>query len=146
MELDGYASVGDIYGDEEEVDIYNFHLALEFYDAVVCEDFDSIGETLNDPYYWHEHMSETKDHIIYDGEASQSIIDNLDNMVNGTIITTKNRTFIEAAYAHGWTELAGWLLSELPESTRGRIMGKICHQKTKKKKRTSVNRRTPKET
>ena len=141
----GYAKFGEIDGTEEEVDNFNFFQALDYYGAVVSEEFELIGEDLSEPYYWNEFMSETRDHILYDGEAEQDVIDNLDNMVNGTIITIKNRTFIAAAREHGWTQLADELSESLQESNKGKPKEedapKALGKRRKKKKASNKTQR-----
>lgn len=108
-ELGGFAqNPEDIDGTEEDLRIFNHCLAYDYYAAVVGEDFDSLGECLNDGSAWRDLMNEVTFWLL-DAETDVDIKDNLNNLYYGTIITYKNRTFIEACRSHGWNDLAIYL-------------------------------------
>ena len=106
-ELGGFAESPDVIdGDEDDFNAFNYCLACEYYNAVLGEDFESLGSALNDERTWEDTMSTVISWLNYDGEIGKDIEDNLDKIYDGSIITYKNRTFIEAAREHGWTKLA----------------------------------------
>lgn len=88
MELGGFAEFEeDIDGD---FNAFNYCLAEEYWAAIVEEDFEALGEMSNDLIdnivYW----------LNYDGEIGKNNLDDIKGIDNGSIITIKSRTFIEA--------------------------------------------------
>lgn len=88
MELGEFAEFEkDIDGD---FNAFNYCLAEEYLYAIAEEEFSSLGEMSNDLIdkivYW----------LNYNGEIGKNNLDNIKGIDNGSIITIKNRTFIEA--------------------------------------------------
>ena len=105
-ELGGFAERPSVIdGPIEEFYAFNFCLAEDYYNAVLGERFGQLGECMNNSYTWYDIMEKVCDWLNYDGEIGKNFEKDFDGLVNGTIITRKNRTFIEAAYEHGWYEL-----------------------------------------
>ena len=114
FELDGFAQYPeDIDGTLEDLNAYNYCLALDYYCAIKAEDFDSLGEVLNDEYAYHEIINRVCDWLNYNSIIGKNYEKYFDKLYGGTIITYKKRTFIEACYEHGWTNLADSLSSRL---------------------------------
>ena len=109
-ELGGFAETPEaIDGTEEDLEIFNYWLAYDYYGAVVSEDFEALGDDLNDGYAWDSVMNGVL-FWLNDTERTEKFIrDELDSMCNGTIMTFNKRTFIEACEEHGWIELASYL-------------------------------------
>lgn len=106
IELGGFAESPDaIDGTEEEFNAFNYCLAEDYYDAVLGEDFEGLGEVLNDGLAWCDLMHTVCDWLNYDGVIGESLKDNFTKLCDGTITTCKHRTFIEAAREHGWHQL-----------------------------------------
>ena len=113
IELGGFAEWPEVIdGTEEEFEAYNYCLANEYYDAVLGEDFESLGEVLNNGYVWHQIMRDVCNWLNYDGEIGKDLKENFKLLYNGTIITCNNMPFIIAAYEHGWTKLVEDLTRE----------------------------------
>ena len=113
IELGGFAEWPEVIdGTEEEFEAYNYCLANEYYDAVLGEDFESLGEVLNNGYVWHQIMGDVCNWLNFDGEIGKNLKENFNLLYNGTIITCNNRPFIIAAYEHGWTKLVEDLTRE----------------------------------
>lgn len=107
IELGGFAENPEaIDGTEEDFNAFNFCLACDYYNAVLGEDFESLGECLSDERVWTDLMTDVAEWLNYDFEIGKGKEEEYKKLVDGTIITYKNRTFIEACYEHGWTELA----------------------------------------
>ena len=106
LELGGFAeSLDAIDGDEEDFNAFNFCLAYDYYCAVVGEDFESLGEDLNDLFNWRNLMHTVYEWLTYDPEIDE--FKNVsDGLYNGTILTCNKRTFIDACIEHGWLSLA----------------------------------------
>lgn len=98
MELGGFAEF------EEDIDgnfnAFNYCLAGEYRAAIVEEDFELLGYISNDLIdeitYW----------LNYDGEIGKNDLDAIKGIDNGSIVTVKNRTFIEAITACHQYQLA----------------------------------------
>ena len=119
IELGGFAETPEVIdGTEEDFNAFNWCLACDYYEAVVGEDFDSLGEVLNDVYNWHTLMYDVCTWMNYDGERGKNMKDELLKLYNGTILTYNNRTFIEAAREHGWFNLAYGLVKDLEEKEK----------------------------
>ena len=113
FELDGFLErPEEIDGSIEEFNAYNWCLANDYYIAVLNEDFDKLGDSLNNLFDWHYIMNNVCRWLNYDGEIGKDIKDDFAMLHNGTIQTYNNRTFIEAALEHGWDDLANNLINE----------------------------------
>ena len=78
IELGGFADEPeDIEGTEEELRIFNWCLAHEYYSAVVGEDFESLGEVLDDVSYWHDLMNTVEDHLKYSGDTDKEVLEDV---------------------------------------------------------------------
>ena len=110
--LGGFAEdLTAIDGTEEDFNAFNYCLACDYCDAVIGEDFDGLGEDLNDGVAWHYIMSDVCYWLNYDGEIGKNLEEEFPKLYNGTVITYNNRTFIEACRHHGWHKLADDLSS-----------------------------------
>lgn len=73
-----------------DVDTFNFYLANQYYEAIVCEDFEAIGEfdieLIDEVCYW----------LNYDGKAEKEELKAIKQIREGSIVTQNNRPF---AYA-----------------------------------------------
>lgn len=119
IELGGFAETPEVIdGTEEDFNAFNWCLACDYYEAVVGEDFDSLGEVLNDVYNWHALMGDVCIWMNYDGEIGKDKKDEYPKLYNGTILTYNNRTFIEAAREHGWFNLAYGLAKDFEEKEK----------------------------
>lgn len=119
MELCGFAENPEVIeGTEEDFNAFNWCLACDYYAAVIAEDFDSLGEELNDVYNWHSLMSDVCMWMNYDSEIGKDKKDEFPKLYNGTIKTCNNRTFIDAAYEHGWIDLANSLIKDLEKKEK----------------------------
>ena len=124
IELGGFAENPNVIdGTKEEFIAFNYCLAEDYYYAVLNEDFDSLGEGLNDGYTWHEIMSQVCYWLNYNGEIGKDKQDYFDKLRNGTILTVNDRTFIDASKEHGWTKLSDDLISKIEEN--GKQLKKI---------------------
>lgn len=88
FELGGFAEYDeDIDGDFNN---FNYCLANEYLSAIIEEDFITLGEISNDLLdkivYW----------LNYNGQADKNDLEAIKGIDNGSIMTIKNRTFIEA--------------------------------------------------
>ena len=90
----------------------NCTLANDYYSAVVNENFDLLGEDLNDEDTWHKTMSRVCRWLNFDSKNAGRVESNFVGLYSGTIITRENRTFIAACQEHGWDNLAD-ALSEI---------------------------------
>lgn len=93
-ELGGFAEApSDIGGSQRDFEAYNFCLAEEYLGAILDEDWDALGNL--DSYiietiaYW----------LNYDDEIGKDIVDKIENIQSGLIITKNNRTFVDAIVA-----------------------------------------------
>lgn len=87
----------------------NSSLATNYYNAVINENFDVLGDELNDSDIWHKTMSNVCKWIIFDGQTDQTVTNSFEKLYNGTIITRENRPFITACREHGWYKLVDGL-------------------------------------
>ena len=116
FELGGFAEWPEVIdGTVEEFEAFNYCLANEYYDAVLGEDFERLGEVLNDGYVWHQIMDDVCKWLNFDGEIGKDLKKNFNLLYNGTIITCNNRPFLIAAYEHGWTKLVDDLTIDTKE-------------------------------
>lgn len=116
IELGGFAETPSVIDGIEEFIAFNYCLAEDYYYAVLNEDFDSLGEGLNDEFAWHEIMSQVCYWLNYNGEIGKDKQDYFEKLRNGTIFTSNDRTFIDASKEHGWTELSDDLTNKLEEN------------------------------
>lgn len=87
-ELGGFAEYEeDIDGD---FNAFNYCLANEYCSAIMSEDFELLGEISNDL------IDKIINWLNYDGEIGKNDLNVIKGIDNGSIITDKNRTFIEA--------------------------------------------------
>lgn len=91
IELGGFAEDEDaIDGTEEEFELFNYFLAQDYVEAMFEEDFEMLGEfsscLLDDIIYWIDYDGK------HDGQRTRK------ELMNGSLITNKNRTFLEAIY------------------------------------------------
>ena len=107
-----------IEGTKEEFNAYNWCLACEYYNAIIGEDFASLGECLNNLRIWKDFIGDVCNWLNYDGEIGKDIEDDLEKLRDGTIITCNDRTFIQACYEHGWHELADGLSKTLKDRNK----------------------------
>ena len=119
MKLGGFVENHDVIeGTKEDFIEFNWYLACEYYDAVIKEDFDSLGEFLNDALNWHSFMNGVCIWLNYDDKMGKDMEDELPKLYNGTIKTRNDRTFIEAAREHGWFNLVKGLTKELEKEEK----------------------------
>lgn len=134
-ELGGFAESKEVIeGTEEEFKAFNWCLACDYYGAVVGEDFESLGDDLNDRIAWDDIMGRVCEWINYDGEICKELGDNIEKLYDGTIITYRNRTFIEACYEHGWNVLGNYLAlknMKVKAKTKNLNLKKIIKHKKK---------------
>jgi len=102
VELDGFAIIPeDIDGTEEELIAYNYCLAMDYYDAIKREDFDSIGNIeswiITEICYW----------LNYDGKIGKNIEEEIELISSGKILTDNGRTLADAIVAEQKDYLAG---------------------------------------
>jgi len=100
-ELGGFAENPDVLdGTEETFHAFNFCLAQSYLWAIGDEDFELIGDVtpdlIRDVAHW----------LNYDGEIGRNNEQTIEKMLNGTLITSKNRTFKEAIIAEKDAKLA----------------------------------------
>ena len=108
LELGGFAERPEyIDGTEEELIIFNYYVAYDYYCAVLGEDFEALGEELNNYLNWSNMMYDVAHWLSYRDEIEK---EELEKLKDGTIITRKNRTFIEACIEYGWSNLGKCLL------------------------------------
>ena len=122
-ELGGFAENPNVIdGTEEDYNAFNFCLAYDYYVAIINEDFDSLGEDLNNIGTWYDLMDKVGYWLNYDGEIGFGIRNDIRQTIRkiyyGTIITYKDRTFIEACFENNWNELGNDLLKHLPDDLK----------------------------
>ena len=89
-----YFELGGFAEDETDIDgdfnAFNYCLADQYWSAIVEEDFEALGEIKNglidNIVYW----------LNYDGKIGKNDLKAIKGIDNGSIITIKKRTFIEA--------------------------------------------------
>ncbi len=109
-ELGGFVETPEaIDGTEEDLEIFNYWLAYDYYGAVVSEDFEALGDDLNDSHTWDSVMSQVQFWLNDTTRTEKDIRDQIDNLYDGSILTYKKRSFIKACEEHGWSELASYL-------------------------------------
>lgn len=98
FKLGGFAE----YEDEIDGDFnaFNFCLAEEYMTAIIEEDFDALGfvgyDLIEKITYW----------LNYNGTIGKDVIDKIEGIKNGNIITINNRTFIDALYTYKKADIA----------------------------------------
>lgn len=92
FELDGFAENEDVVDGDWEA--HNYCLAENYYDAMLDEDFDLLGEV--DCY----HIEEVMFWLNYDGEIGAGHEEEIAKIRTGLFMTCKNRTFIDAIVAN----------------------------------------------
>ena len=93
-ELGGFAENPDVLdGTEETYNAFNFCLAELYIGAIAEENFEELGnitsDLINDVARW----------LIYDGDITRHSEEEIQKMLNATLITKNNRTFKEAIIA-----------------------------------------------
>lgn len=100
-ELGGFAENPDVLdGTEETYNAFNFCLAQSYLWAIGDEDFELIGDVTPDL------IRDVAQWLNYDGEIGRNNEQTIKKMLNGTLITIKNRTFKEAIIAKKDAKLA----------------------------------------
>ncbi len=89
FELGGFAEDPDVIdGTQEEFNAFNWCLACDYYDAILGEDFEALGEELNHLGTWIDLIDNVCNWLNYDGEIGKDIKDDLNKLLDGTIITS----------------------------------------------------------